>query len=151
MIFKILLLLISVFYLTSCKDDVKNKEVKKSTNNSIIKKEEEKKIIINKKDLVEIKQGKFIEFYPNKKTIKFQGQQDKNGKRHGKWQYFSENGIELSMTMYQHGEKHGHTIVKYPNGNIHYSGEYENGKKIGLWRSYSIDGQLVNEIDYSNL
>ena len=60
MTFKILLLLISIFYVTSCKVDVKNKEKKKSTKNSITNKKE-KKIIINKKDLVEIKQGKFIE------------------------------------------------------------------------------------------
>ena len=148
MTFKILLLLISLFYVTSCKVDVKNKEKKKSTENSITNKEE-KKIIINKKDLVEIKEGKFIEFYPDKKTVKFQGQQDKKGKRHGKWQYFSENGIELSMTMYQHGEKHGHSIVKYPNGNLHYSGEYKNGKKIGLWKTYSIQGELITEKDYN--
>ena len=53
--------------------------------------------------------------------------------------------------MYQHGEKHGHSIVKYPNGNLHYSGEYKNGKKIGLWKTYSIQGELITEIDYNNL
>ena len=50
------------------------------------------------------------------------------------------------------GIQKGQWTTFHDNGNVESIGFYnENGKKIGLWKSYSIDGQLVNEIDYSNL
>jgi len=55
--------------------------------------------------LVEIKNGIFTEYYPGKKQIKFQGEQDNMGNRQGKWTFYSETGIELSSTHYEHGKK----------------------------------------------
>ena len=55
------------------------------------------------------------------------------------------------MTMYKNGLKHGHSIVKFPDGTIHYYGEYADDKKIGIWKSYNERGKLESEIDYDNL
>lgn len=103
---------------------------------------------LDKKDLVEIKNSMYVEYYPGKKKVKFKGPQDENSKRNGKWTYYSETGVELSMTIYSHGIPHGHTMVKYPNGNIHYVGEYENGLKIGVWTTYTPEG-IATKTDYS--
>lgn len=102
----------------------------------------------NKTDLVEIKGDLYTEYYPNGKSIRFQGRQDDDNRRHGKWIYFSESGQELSTTMYYHGKKHGHSIVKYPTGVIHYYGEYDTDKKIGIWKSYDESGKIIEEKDF---
>ncbi len=113
------------------------------TTNDTIQKNE-------KGDLIDIKGDLYTEYYPNGKSIRFQGRQDDENRRHGKWTYFSESGQELSTTMYYHGKKHGHSIVKYPNGVVHYYGEYDNDKKIGIWKSYKKTGELIEEKDFGN-
>jgi antitoxin component YwqK of YwqJK toxin-antitoxin module len=147
-------LLATVFFFTACKTESKEtntviEQVKNTT--SIIHSEQEPVPIIDKSELVVVENGTYKEYYSTKKSVKFEGPQDKDGKRNGKWRYFSESGIELSMTVYKHGEKHGYTIVKYPNGNLHYTGEYSNNKPIGIWKTYSIEGEMITELDYNKL
>jgi antitoxin component YwqK of YwqJK toxin-antitoxin module len=115
--------------LFSCKEEIK--EEKKAPEN-----------------LISIKNGVFTQYYPGKKHIKFQGAQDEKGNRNGKWIFKNEQGVELSVTMYDHGKKHGHSIVKYPNGSLYYVGEYFQDKKIGLWRVYDENGKLTEEKDF---
>lgn len=98
----------------------------------------------NKADLIEIKGSQYTEYYPDKKTIKFSGRQDDEGKRHGKWTSYTPQGNEKSTSMYKHGLRHGHTIVKYDNGRIHYYGEWRNDKKHGTWKSYGKDGEVFS-------
>ncbi len=98
--------------------------------------------------LTEIKNGRFTEWYPGKKQIKFQGMLTKKGDRNGKWTFYSETGYELSMTLYENGKREGFTIVKYPNGAIHYTGEYKNDKTVGVWKTYNEKGKLVTEKDF---
>ena len=103
---------------------------------------------IPKENLVEVKDGVFTEWYPGKKQIKFQGGQDDLGNRDGKWTFYAENGTELSFTLYDHGKKEGFSLVKYPNGRIHYRGEYQNDEMIGLWSTYDEKGNLITEKEY---
>ena len=108
----------------------------------------DKKIKIE--NLVEVKDGVFTEWYPGKKQIKFQGGQDELGNRDGKWTFYAENGTELSFTLYDHGKKEGFSLVKYPNGRIHYRGEYQNDEMIGLWSTYDEKGNLITEKEYGD-
>lgn len=131
-----------IFGLVACQND----EAQKTTSPK-----EETKVksdSVNKKELVHIVGDVFTEYYPDKVTIKFQGPQDEEGRRHGKWLFFSEDGEERSMTMYHHGKKHGHSIVKYPNGGIHYLGEYQNDRQVGVWKTYQPNGKLATTKDY---
>lgn len=102
----------------------------------------------NPEELVDIKGHTYIEYYPGKKQIKFTGLQDDQKRRDGQWSYFSPEGKELSTTMYDHGKKHGHMIVKHPNGALHYFGEMSNDEKIGIWKNYDEDGVLIGEKDF---
>ena len=102
-------------------------------------------------NLVEIKNGIFTEWYPGKKNIKFQGPQDNNHLRNGKWTFFSEGGDELSVTFYENGKRDGFTIVKYPNGRLHYRGEYQDDKIVGDWITYDEKGKVINEQHYPYL
>ena len=103
------------------------------------------------KGISEVVDGIYTEYYPgDAKKIKFQGPKDANGQRDGKWLYFSEDGVELSVTNYIHGKRNGPTLVKYPNGNIHYTGEYKNDKTVGVWTTYSPEGVQTSKKDYGN-
>jgi antitoxin component YwqK of YwqJK toxin-antitoxin module len=130
---KIVFLLATLFLISACEN-----------------KSEKKKEEIPKEILVEVKDGVFTEWYPGKKQIKFQGGQDELGNRDGKWTFYAENGTELSFTLYDHGKKEGFSLVKYPNGRIHYRGEYQNDEMIGLWSTYDEKGNLINEKEYGD-
>ncbi|MFT5777242.1 MAG: antitoxin component YwqK of YwqJK toxin-antitoxin module [Crocinitomicaceae bacterium] len=101
-------------------------------------------------DLIEIVNGVFTEYHPgtDKKSVKFQGPQDEEKRRHGIWYYHSKAGIQVSMTEYKHGLKNGVSIVKYENGAIRYTGEYENDIQIGIWKTYDTAGKLATEKDF---
>ena len=98
--------------------------------------------------LTEYKNGIYTEYYPGKKKIKIRGAQDKNKIRDGRWVLLSESGKELSVTYFNKGKREGHSIVKYPNGMLHYVGEYKNNQMIGVWKFYDEKGNLKEEKDY---
>jgi len=95
-----------------------------------------------KEKLVDIKDGKYTEYYPGRKAVKFQGPITKNGSRNGRWFFYSENGIEMSTTEYTEGTRNGLIMVRYPSGNVRYTGFYTAGKESGEWRFYKEDGSL---------
>ncbi len=101
-------------------------------------------------DLVEIKNGIYTEYYPGRKAIKFKGPQDDNSQRNGRWFFYDERGNELSMTEYVNGKKHGFIFVRYPNGTMRYTGEFNMDIESGLWKFYKEDGSLASEKDYGN-
>lgn len=98
--------------------------------------------------LTEVKDGIFTEYYPGKKQIKFQGGQDENKKRNGIWTFYAEDGTKLSITLFEHGIKEGHTIVNYPNGALRYRGEYHADSMVGLWTTYTSNGEIETEKDF---
>lgn len=101
-------------------------------------------------DLVEIKNGIYTEYYPGRKAVKFKGPQDDESKRNGRWFFYDERGNELSMTEYVNGKKHGFIFVRYPNGAMRYTGEFNMDVESGLWKFYKEDGTIVSEKDYGN-
>jgi antitoxin component YwqK of YwqJK toxin-antitoxin module len=129
-----LLLFVVLLFTASCNDESndKPKEVKDEV-------------------LIEVKNGIYREWYPGKKQVKYKGGQDVNKKRHGVWTFCSEGGNELSVTYYEHGLREGFSIVKYPNGALHYRGEYHNDQTVGIWSTYNEKGEFVSETDFGYL
>lgn len=109
----------------------------------------EKSVAPKKEKLVDLKDGHYTEWYPGRKQIKYQGQLNKAGNREGKWDFFSETGNLQSFTMYIDGKKEGHSLVKYPNGKVHYYGTYQNDQMVGEWVSYDLNGNKTVK-DYGN-
>lgn len=101
-------------------------------------------------NLVEIKNGIYTEYYPKRKAIKFKGPQDENSQRNGRWFFYDERGNELSMTEYVNGKKHGFIFVRYPNGAMRYTGEFNMDVESGVWKFYNEDGTVASEKDYGN-
>ena len=101
-----------------------------------------------KENLVEIVNGHYSEWYPGKKQLKFQGNLDSLGKRNGRWDFYSDKGTVLSTTEFEHGKKQGFSIVKYPNGQLHYRGEYNDDQQVGTWTTYDVKGNIIEEKKY---
>jgi antitoxin component YwqK of YwqJK toxin-antitoxin module len=99
------------------------------------------------KQLIVKKNGMFTEYYPGAEKVKIQGEMDDEERRHGKWSFYDENGMELSFTFYMNGLKNGHSLTKYPDGRAYYYGEYENDTMVGIWKSYDSEGNAVTK-DY---
>lgn len=110
--------------------------------------QEPKKVVEKEEILVEIKDGVYTEWYPGKKQIKYKGGQDEGNRRNGVWTFYSEDGKELSVTMYDHGLREGFTVVKYPNGALHYRGEYRKDQTVGVWTTYNEKGEFLSEKDF---
>ena len=121
-----------LFLGVSCQNEGKDKQTKPAV----------------KEKLVEIKDGHYKEWYPGKKQLKYEGELTKKGAREGKWNYYSEKGNLQSFTFYVAGKKNGHSIVKYPNGRIHYYGQYKDDQMIGEWVTYDEKGnKTVNNFN----
>lgn len=106
------------------------------------------KVEKEEESLVEVKDGIYTEYYPGRKGIKYRGPQDENELRHGMWHYYAENGVELSMTEYSHGKKHGASFARYPNGVMHYYGNYTNDVPSGEWITYDKKGNVAETKDF---
>ncbi len=95
--------------------------------------------------------GKFTEWYPGHKQIKMEGRKDEEGRRQGIWKLYTQDGIELSITVYTDGLKDGHIIVRYPTGIVRYSGQYSMDERIGDWKFYDESGQLVKTENFDKV
>jgi len=127
----------AIFIFESCSSDKQNQKKESISTN-------------NEEALIELKNGIYTEYYPGRKKIKIQGAQNNDKQREGKWVFFSETGLELSITYYENGKRTGHSILKYPNGALRYVGEYENDQMIGIWKFYDEKGNLTQEKDYGS-
>lgn len=99
-------------------------------------------------DLIERMPNMYREYYPGKRQLKMAGPLDNEGRRHGAWESFYENGKKNSATYYINGVRNGHSIVYHPNGAVYYYGEYKNDEKAGLWKTFDEEGQLISEDEF---
>lgn len=72
----------------------------------------------------------------------------KQGRRHGKWTSYYEDGKLWSEGMYHEGLDDGIRNVWHANGQKYYEGMFTKGKKTGLWRFYDESGALVKQEEY---
>ena len=52
---------------------------------------------------------------------------------------------------YKNGKLHGKIIYYWDNGRIRLSGQYNKMSRIGLWRNYNPQGELILEENYDNI
>ena len=143
----IYIIFILVLYACGENDSTESNKMNSDTN---LEDESDAKSGLYKPGLIDTIDYQYQEWYPGRNQLKIEGMFDEEYKRHGKWVYYDKNGIELSMTTYTHNLKQGFSIVKYPNGVIHYRGEYNQDKKAGLWTFYNDKGEKDKEIIYNS-
>ena len=60
-------------------------------------------------------------------------QKDENGKKHGLWKAYHDNGKLWYKGEYKNGKSHGLWELYHENGKPIGKGEYKNNKDRGLW------------------
>ena len=66
----------------------------------------------------------------------------KDGKEHGPWVRYHENGQLKSKYTYKDGEYDGPFIVYHQNGQLEFKGSYKDRNLHGPWVTYFENGQL---------
>ncbi len=88
-------------------------------------------------------------FYQNG-YMRYEGEFDKDGKRHGEWTYWYENGNVWSEGYFSHGKSDGIRKGYHVNGQKYFKGEYDKGQQTGIWTFWDENGTLVKEENFSN-
>lgn len=72
------------------------------------------------------------------------GDFDNEGNRHGLWTFYFDNGFEERVQDYSHGKLNG-MFLQFHNqtGKIILRGQYNKGKKVGVWTEYYPTGQIL--------
>ena len=50
---------------------------------------------------------------------------------------------------YKNDRVHGKIIYYWDNGQIHLTGQYENMRRTGIWKTYDSNGDLIMEENYN--
>lgn len=67
------------------------------------------------------------------------------GKRHGLWTTWRQNGMKWSESTYNLGVLEGKTVSYHENGQVNYIGYYKNDKKDGKWIFFDEEGAQIKE------
>lgn len=73
-----------------------------------------------------------------------------DGKKHGTWTEYFENGNIREKISIQYGSYEGDCEYYWSNGNIESVGKYHDHKKNGLWTYYSHSGKKMSEGTFIN-
>lgn len=71
-----------------------------------------------------------------------------NGKKHGQYSKYYDNGKPMIEAYYNNDSLDGHYIQYYPIGTIKEEGEYKNGKKVGEWKTYDLEENVISTDNY---
>lgn len=72
----------------------------------------------------------------------------KNGKFHGKWEGWYEDGTKSFEINHAEGLLDGAYITYYKNGNMKEKGVYKDNNKYGHWQYFDKGGNLVDQKTY---
>jgi antitoxin component YwqK of YwqJK toxin-antitoxin module len=73
-----------------------------------------------------------------------------NGKEHGQWQKFYENGGRMETRHFEHGKKVGEYVAWWPNGKRKFEYQFSAGEYHGMLKEWDVDGHLIREAAYEN-
>lgn len=71
-----------------------------------------------------------------------------NGIIEGLWQSFFPNNILEAKANYLNGKFDGESFFYYPNGLVKEQGFFKSGTKVGIWKVYDDEGNLISEDEH---
>ena len=74
-----------------------------------------------------------------------------NGKRHGIWKAYYDNGFLWSEGKFWPGKRKGFSTVYHKNGKKKMEGHYKENLKVGVWKLWGEDGALFKTINMDEL
>jgi len=93
----------------------------------------------------------YVIMYNQKSNKVSEGLLNKNRENEGKWKYYHQNSPQLmSVETFKNGKLNGKSTVYYKNGKIASETHYKDGIKDGLYKKYSENGIVLEEIPYKN-
>tara|TARA_B100000963_G_scaffold320406_1_gene302937 strand:+ start:183 stop:746 length:564 start_codon:yes stop_codon:yes gene_type:complete len=94
------------------------------------------------------KHGKWTRFYNNGGLFSISNYN--LGLKNGDWITFSKNGQYIEKGRYKNNLEDGTWLRFFENGTINYIGNFMNGKKTGFWQGYYYNGQLEYKGSFKN-
>ncbi len=67
------------------------------------------------------------------------------GERHGPWNKYFSDGSSMLKANYIHDILDGEITYYYPDGSVKVIGTYAAGIRVGVWKTYDENGQLIEE------
>lgn len=104
---------------------------------------------INKKDETNKKQGKWIFFYDEAKTIKKKEGSFVNNKKEGIWTEYYKSGNKRNEITYAGNKKNGYAKIYYENGTLSEEGTWKGNKWVGDYKFYHKNGNKAYEWKYN--
>ncbi len=86
------------------------------------------------------------EFYEDKKT--YREWSLSKGRRNGIARSFREDGKPWSLNTYRNDTLHGPYQTWHENGKLYIDGQYDEGRRSGVWRFYGPAGNLFRSVDF---
>ena len=75
----------------------------------------------------------------------------KTPKMNGYYRLINQNTGKIKILKhYQNGLVHGKIIYYWDNGQIRLTGQYDKMRRIGYWKTYDINGNLIFEENFNN-
>lgn len=74
----------------------------------------------------------------------------KDGKRHGEWTYWFQDGRKWTESRYENDLRIGKAIIWRESGYKNYEGSYSNGKPHGTWTFYDVDGSRNKDVIFEH-
>ncbi len=75
---------------------------------------------------------------------------NKEGQKHGPWEWYYPNGKLSHKENYVNGQRHGYSESYYENGLLMNSGNYLNDEKHGCWSCFYVYGFLIYKQHYTH-
>ncbi len=104
-------------------------------------------VMYGAKAIVKNGNGQYRDYAIDGKTILIKGE-IREGRRHGKWTTYFEDGTLSEEINYDNGTLTGRYLSKYVDGTNMYECTYKKGKVEGMCQWYHPNGQLSAEVEY---
>ncbi|MEN9443578.1 MAG: hypothetical protein RIS47_468 [Bacteroidota bacterium] len=102
---------------------------------------------INRIDLANLRQGKWIEFYEKSKKVNALGSYIDN-RKDGLWKTYYENGVLQAEITYKLGRQKGYAKTYYEDGKVFEEGVWDSNKWVGSYKAYHSNGVLAYDWNY---
>ncbi|HRN38625.1 MAG TPA: hypothetical protein PLL18_17080, partial [Flavobacteriales bacterium] len=91
----------------------------------------------------------YVDHWDSLKTVKKSEGLMVNGREWGEWKFWDRQGRPTEVADFKSGERDGHVVIFYDNGQVQHDGWIRKGKQDSLMRSYYRNGQLMEEGSYA--
>ncbi len=134
--------MLSLIFLVSCGPDLQERIIENYPDG------QKKRVQFYTPDAENSYMAREVIYYENG-NMKMDGYYNSDGKKHGKWTYWREDGKKWSEGYFTDGKDDKMRRTWHENGAKHYEGRYDKGTRVGKWKFYDESGKMVKEIDYN--